>query len=104
VATVPTATRPPQQTIELIERGAYAGNGVQSGPCRAEHRGSCLRGADRPRRSIEQLVSQLALEPTDLGADARLRDVQLFRGAREAGGLDHREQVGDLTKFHKHPF
>jgi len=49
-------------------------------------------------------VSQLALEPTDLGADARLRDVQLFRGAREAGGLDHREQVGDLTKFHKHPF
>jgi hypothetical protein len=56
-----------------------------------------------PRRAIEQLDPQLALQPADLLADRGLADVQAFGGAGEAPRVGDGDEVLELPQVHVDP-
>jgi hypothetical protein len=55
---------------------------------------------DLTRGAIEQLLAELGLEPADLCADARLRDVQPLGGAREVRLVGNGDEVLELSQLH----
>ena len=82
---------------------------VDGGPDRRDRRdrGPRVRQDRLPRRrrphaagTVEELLTELALEAADLRAHARLRDVQPLCGAREARVVGHRDEVLELTQLH----
>lgn len=50
-------------------------------------------GQLRQHERVQKRLSELALDPSDLRADARLGDVHASRGAREASLLGHGHEV-----------
>ena len=48
----------------------------------------------------EQVVAELALELGQLGADARLADVEALRRGRERAVVDDGDEVAELSDFH----
>src|SRR6185312_4138597 len=49
---------------------------------------------------LEKLETDFILQVTDLAADARLRNVQLERRARDVFRLGHGHEVSQVTQFH----
>jgi hypothetical protein len=64
------------------------------------HRASRLGGRDAAAGALEQWSPELLLEPSDLVRQRRLRDVELFGGAREMAVPCHRLDASQLSELH----
>jgi len=51
----------------------------------------------------DQRLGQLGFEAGQMVADRGLRDMKVFRGARQAAGLDDPNEISQLPKVHSYP-
>jgi hypothetical protein len=77
----------------MIGLGEY-----QSGPLR--RRCARLGESHLPLRPVEQLDAQLVLELSDLLAEWRLADVELFGGLSEVQAVSDGHDVSKMSEFH----
>jgi len=73
---------------------------AESGPGERQHRRPDLGEPHRSAGTVEQLLAELGLQPTDLGTDPGLRHVHPVGRPGEAGFLGNRNEVLELVKFH----
>ena len=90
-----------QEAAVLVDGAARALDGLERRARVREERLPHRSEPDRASGAVEQLLPDLALEPPDLGADTRLRDVDACGGLGEARLLGDRDEVLELAKFHK---
>ena len=65
-----------------------------------QHGGPDLGQAHRSAGAVEQFVTELALEPSDLRAHAGLGDVQPASCSGEVRFLRHRDEVLEMVQLH----
>src|SRR5262249_16960174 len=53
---------------------------------------------EAPRRAVQQANAQTLLQPLDMGANRRLRDLQPTSGGREAAAVDDAGKGGDAVE------
>jgi hypothetical protein len=86
---------------KLVHGKSSARGGTQGVPRITEHSCAYLGQAHRPTRTIEEFLPELSFQLANLGTDAWLRDVKPVRRPGEAGFLGDRDQVLELSEFHK---
>jgi hypothetical protein len=91
---------PAQQAGELVDGAAHRLGGRDRRAGVDEHGGADLGRADGPRAAVEERVAELGLEALDLGADARLGDVQALGRAGEASLVGDRDEIAQLAQLH----
>ena len=89
-----------QQSTELVDSQSCAGGCDDRGAGVWNDRGADLSEAHSAPGTIEQVLSELALEPANLRAHARLGDVRLGGSRGEAPLLRHRDEVLELPQLH----
>ena len=76
------------------------GEVVEQPAAELDERLAGARGHGAASLADEDGLAQLVLEEQDLAAHRRLRDVQLFAGARKRAGLGDRAQDFELSEVH----
>jgi hypothetical protein len=87
--------RCPAGLQDLRFRGRHFGHYVLAV---AVEPGADLGQAERPGRPVEQPRAQVPLERGDMLAHRRLRHAEHARGGREAAGVDHAHEDGDVRQ------
>jgi len=100
----PDGDPPADEAAVLVDRQPRPGHGLQRGLGVREERLADRGETHGPPRPVEQRLAELALEPADLGADARLGDVGALRAARKAPFFGDRDEVRELAEFHNGRF
>jgi hypothetical protein len=90
----------PHQPRQLVHGEARTGHRIQRGAGIRQHGRAYLGQPYRAPRAIQQLLPKLAFEAANLGAHARLRDVDPSGTAREARLLGDGQEVLQLSQFH----
>jgi hypothetical protein len=92
--------RPADQPPQLVQVRAHS-FGLGQRRARPADRDPARAGeSDRAGRALEELDSQLFLEPAHLMRDGGLRDVQLLGGAREVAVPDDGLEISELAQLH----
>lgn len=93
----------PPGEVGDVEDGTVGGRQFPQRAPRVVHIGLArVGGADATAAAVEQLDADDPLQLLDLLRQRRLRDVQLFGGAREVAVLGHRDQIAEVTQFRTH--
>ncbi len=93
----PAAQQPAQRGdgVAGVLHGGERGAGVR------QHRQPGLGGGDRARAAFDQGCAEFAFQLPQLRAHPGLRDVQRRGGRGDGPGVDDRDQVAQVSQFHK---
>ena len=91
---------PSDEARELVDHQSAVGHSIQGGLRVGQHFRAYFGESHGASGTVQEGLTELGLEPTDLGANARLGDVEPCGRPREVGLFGDSHKVLELSQFH----